>query len=201
MISERRAAGIGAVAFGVLTVVGLLLIGPVGGEYDEGGIADYLSSDHRPLVFVGLYVGLLATLGLMVVLSYLRKGLEGLRAAVTTTAGTAAVAGWIIGWSLLCLGPLSLSLGGAPGIDPEVSYMFAQAGWFVLFFAGAAMLGIALLAAGTGLTGYPAWVRWATVIAGLACLATTAYFPFFLLLLWALVVGIWLAFSAEPQTA
>lgn len=201
MTSERRIAGIGAAAFALFTLVGLLLIGPVGGEYEEDAIVDYLSSDHRPLVFIGLYVGLLAALGLIVALAYLRKGFEGTRAAIVTTAGTSAVAGWIIGWTLLCLAPLSLSVGGAPGIDPEVSYVFVQAGWFVLFFAGASMLGIALLAMATGFVGYPGWVKWATVIGGLGGLATVVYFPFFLVLLWGLVVGIWLAVSKEPQAA
>lgn len=57
----RRAtvlAGVGGIAFSVLTVVGIVLSEPPGGEYKESQVADYLSKGHRPVVIVAFYLGL-----------------------------------------------------------------------------------------------------------------------------------------------
>ena len=42
----------------------------------------------------------------------------------------------------------------------------------------------------------PSWLRWFTIVAGVIGLFSLAFFPFFILVLWALVAGIWLLVSA-----
>jgi hypothetical protein len=48
----------------------------------------------------------------------------------------------------------------------------------------------------------PAWLRWSTLVAGLCGVAGLAFFPFFLLMLWAAVAGVWvLTAAADPAAA
>jgi hypothetical protein len=42
----------------------------------------------------------------------------------------------------------------------------------------------------------PPWLRWFTLIVGALALGSMAWLPFFPLLLWGLVIGIWLLSSA-----
>ncbi|HEY1336992.1 MAG TPA: hypothetical protein VGF59_05750, partial [Bryobacteraceae bacterium] len=73
------------------------------------------------------------------------------------------------------------------------------------FAAGGIMLGAALLVLAVNSSGeLPTWLRWLTGVAGVLGLASPAFFPFFALLLWSLVIGIWTLTSdsaAAPQTA
>jgi hypothetical protein len=38
----------------------------------------------------------------------------------------------------------------------------------------------------------PAWLRWSTLVAGVAGIVSLAFFPAILVLLWGIVMGIWL---------
>ena len=38
----------------------------------------------------------------------------------------------------------------------------------------------------------PAWLRWSTLVAGVAGIVSLAFFPAVLVLLWGIVMGIWL---------
>jgi hypothetical protein len=78
-------------------------------------------------------------------------------------------------------------------------YTVAEAGWAVAYGAGAILLGVALLTYAAGPVMAPAWVRWTTLVAGIAALASLAWFPQFLVYLWAIAIGIWML--AAPQTA
>ena len=98
-----------------------------------------------------------------------------------------------------------MTLGGGKALDPRVTYAFSQAGLVVMFTGGAILLGAALVAlALDGSAPLPSWLRWTTGIAGVLGLASPAFFPFFAVLLWAVVTGIWTLTSdraAVPQTA
>jgi hypothetical protein len=48
----------------------------------------------------------------------------------------------------------------------------------------------------------PAWLRWSTLVAGVAGVVSLAFFPAALVLLWGIVMGIWLLVpSREPAVA
>jgi hypothetical protein len=47
----------------------------------------------------------------------------------------------------------------------------------------------------------PALLRWSTLVAGLCGVAGLAFFPFFLLLLWAAAIGVWLLTAAADPAA
>jgi hypothetical protein len=87
-------------------------------------------------------------------------------------------------------------------IAPQGVYTFSEVGWAILIGAGAFLLGISLVALMLGSKGaLPAWVRWATLLAGLGGIAGLAFFPFFLVLIWGLVAGIWLLVTGRPAAA
>src|SRR6267142_3488035 len=65
-------AGAGAIAFGVLTVVGFLG-GTPGGNYDESTVADYISGGHFPMVIATGYLAIVGVVGLICLLAYLRE--------------------------------------------------------------------------------------------------------------------------------
>jgi hypothetical protein len=69
-----------------------------------------------------------------------------------------------------------------------------------MLVAGGMLLGVALLT--LAIAGdEPGWFRVLAGVAGIGGLATPAFFPFFLLLLFGLVVGFWLLVSGGRATA
>jgi hypothetical protein len=78
-------------------------------------------------------------------------------------------------------------------IAPNLAYMFSEAGFVRIYGAASIMLGFALIVLVLAWGGaLPAWLRWATLVGGIAAVAGPAFFPFFLVLIWSLVAGIWL---------
>jgi hypothetical protein len=47
----------------------------------------------------------------------------------------------------------------------------------------------------------PAWIRWTTLVAGVAGIAAIVWFPFFLVYIWAIVVGVALVAIGWRQSA
>lgn len=200
MKEHRSLAGIGGIAFGVLTFVAFLVGGPPGGDYDTGNIADFVDKGHRPALWISLYLMLIASLGLIVVMAYLREAVVASPriARVLWATAVAGAGAFAIGWALALTVPVSLAIGGGPQVAPELVYTFSQGGLGVIFLVGGLMLGFALIALFLGAAAVPGWFRWATGVAGVLGLASPAFFPFFALLLWGLVVGVWLVLSARP---
>jgi hypothetical protein len=133
--------------------------------------------------------------------------------------GTSVAAGasFLIGWGLYLAPPTALRAGG-PAIDPAISYALISAGLGVLYGVGGMLLGIALVTLATGGISTPLWVRGFTGIAGLCALVSWAFLvasswspnqwlpvPFYVVILWSLVIGVWLLVSspapAAPTTA
>jgi hypothetical protein len=61
-----------------------------------------------------------------------------------------------------------------------------------MYGAGGMLLGCALITFAAGPVAVPGWVRWSTLVAGIAGLAAIAWFPFFVVYVWAIVLGLWL---------
>ena len=188
-------AGIGALAFGILTFVGLALMNPPGGTYKAHDVAKYLKHGHRVAVFAGLYVEILAALGLLLLLTYLRD-----RVAAPATRFASWLVG-VIGGSMILLGFTVAAAGaiahayGGSGVvvPPTTSYLISETGAAIVWGPGGVLLGLSLilLAAARGVT-FPGWLRWVTLVAGVLGLASPAFFPSLALLVWAIVTGIWL---------
>jgi hypothetical protein len=191
-------AGVGALAFGVLLIVGLIVENAPGGSYSANDVADYVRSGHRPLVFVALYLGALGVVGLVFLLARLRAAIaDQASASVFWGLGLAAAGAITAGYALTAAVPIAMGYGGkGVTLDAPVTYVFSESGWAIMT-AGCILLGSALLTFARTAVSVPGWVRWSTVVAGLAAIASAAWFPLALLILWALAIGIWLL-AARP---
>jgi hypothetical protein len=182
-----------------MTVAGIVISMSPGGGYEESQIADYLSKGHRPVVIVAFYLGLFGILGLIILLAHLRDAIgvapENQRlATIFWGTGLAGAASFAIGWAIIGGQVVAhLEGGDAIAIPPPVTYLIGEIGVVMIFGSGAMLLGFALIALGLAsrLT-LPGWLRWSTLIAGVASLAGLAFFPFFLLIIWGIVIGVWL---------
>jgi hypothetical protein len=207
-VRRTTAAGIGGIAFSVLTVIGIVIAMPPGGGYKESDIADYLSKGHRPVVFVAFYLGLLGILGLIFLLAHLRDAIgatPGTQRTATIFWGTglAGAASFAIGWAVIGGQVVAHTEGGhSIVVAPPLTYLIGEIGVVMIFGSGAVLLGFALIALGlSARLVFPEWLRWLTLIAGVASLAGLAFFPFFLLIIWGIVIGIWLVVASKDADA
>jgi len=206
---QRRSlvAGIGAVAFGILPIVAFMVGNPPGGNYKASDIADFLAKGHRPAVFVSLYLVLLSGVGLLFLLARLRESIgDGERAPLFWGFSVAAVGAWLAGYAVGISPSVALAFSGGKlhTLSAPVAYTFSEAGWAIMYGAGGLLLGCALVTWAVGPVALPAWVRWSTLVAGIAGLAAIAWFPFFLVYLWAIVIGVALIvieLRQAPETA
>ncbi len=196
---RQTLAGVGAIGFAVLSLVAFSLAQPPGGTYKASDVAKYVAHGHRPAVFISLYVMLLAVIGLVIAITRLRAMLPADWSQTTfQSIGLIAAGSLLVGFALVGTVPTALSVGGGSSIDPRLTYMFTEAGDAVLFGAAFVILGAALVLLAARAAAMPVWLRVVTVIAGIGGLAAPAFFPMFLVLIWALVVGIW--FLAVPRS-
>jgi hypothetical protein len=195
-------AGVGALAFGVLLIVGLVVENAPGGSYSATDVADYVRSGHRPLVFVALYLGALGVVGLVFLLARLRAAIaDQAPASVFWGLGLTAAGAITAGYALTAAVPIAMGYGGkGVTLDAPVTYVFSESGWAIMT-GGCILLGSALLTFARTAVSVPGWVRWSTVVAGLAAIASAAWFPLALLILWALAIGIWLLAARPAPTA
>ncbi len=195
---SRIGSGIGAIAFAVLTIATFVVGNPPGGDYSHSDVTAYLSSGHQSAVFVSLYLGLLSALGLLLLVAGLSDAVEDDRLRrVFWGSGVAAAGACATGWCLVAAPATALTFGSAARpIDPKLAYVLIETGFVFILGAGCVLLGAALLVlvAGSRRT-LPAWVRWTTALGGVASLTSLAFFPSFLVPVWAVVVGTWLLCS------
>ena len=199
MRSRSALAGVGSIAFSVLTIVGLALANPPGGTYKASDAVKYVAKGHHVAVFASVYVLLLAVLGLLFLLAYLRDLLsaapDGERVArIFWAMGIGAATSFAIGWAIVLGNAIAHAFGGSGVVvDPAVTYLASELGFSVVFGPAAILLGFALITfmiGGRALV--PAWLRWSTLVAGVAGIVSLAFFPAVLVLLWGIVMGIWL---------
>ena len=107
-----------------------------------------------------------------------------------------------VSWGVFVSQPIGNNEAGTNlNIPPTITYAIGISGDEVLFESAATLLGLALiLAAIANLPRLPAWLRWSTLVVGVLGITSLAFFTFFPLLLWAIVVGIWLV-ARNPQLA
>ena len=211
MNRDRRRAGVGGVLFAVSLVVGFTLFGPKGGHYSATEIANFVAQAAAALI-ASVYLLVISVVGLIVLMNHLSQAWLGAsrQGRVTWGASLAAGCSFLIGWALYLAVPTS-RLAGGPAMEPGISSGLISAGMVVLFGVGGMLLGIALITLATGGTAAPGWVRGFTALAGLAALFAWAFLlalgwspnqwlpgPFYVVVLWGLVIGVWL-FVSSPR--
>jgi hypothetical protein len=196
-------AGAGALAFSVLFFTASTLINSPGGGYTESTVTQYLAADHLPVVLAALCMAQLGVVGLLCLLSYLRE-LMGMGADdqqlgnVFWGTGVASAACFAVGWGFVAGQPLAhAEAGTALVVPPTITHLISETGGSVMIFgSGAMLLGLALAILFLKPAALPTWLRWLTLVAAIAAFAGLAFFPFILVLLWAVVVGVWLLIGA-----
>ena len=194
----------------MLTLVSVVLSKAPGGGFNPSDAADYLAKGHRVVGILSAYLGWIGVLGLICLLARLRELVTPAgewAANVFWGAGLAGAASFAVGWGVIGGQVVAHTEAGGSGgtpisIAPDVTYLLSEVGVVFIFGSGATLLGFALIALMVGARAtLPAWVRWSTLIAGLCGVAGLAFFPFFLLLLWAAVIGVWLLTAAADPAA
>lgn len=198
VLHASRWPGVAALGFAILWLGGVILAAPPGGNYSASDLHDFTASGHRTTVVIGILLSLVGVICLLGLITYLRRlAVSGSSdGSFVWGAGLISVAGFAIGSALIDIVPLGLANGGKP-ISAPVTYMFTQIGFAAAWGVGGSFLAVTLLGlAVPGTVVMPGWLRWFTVVAGVIGLFSIAFFPFFILIVWAIVTGIWLLVSA-----
>ena len=200
---KATGAGLGGIAFSVLTVAAIQVSNAPGGNYSASGVASYLSRGHRLPEIIVFHLALLGLLGLIVLLAQIREAIGAagnLRAAqVVWGAGVASVASFAIGWGILGGQVVAHLEGGrAISVSPAVTYLLSEIGVVFIFGCGAILLGFALIVLMLNSRGIlPTWLRSLTLVCGIAGVAGLAFFTFFVLMLWGIAIGVWLVLAGR----
>ena len=202
-MKKVSSGGIGALAFLALVIVGVAVASPPGGTYKASDVAKYLERGHRPAVVVAFYLVAFAAVGLLFLLRRLRDALTGPRATVFWALSVAGAAAIVAGFALIAAVPIAMGVGGkGVVIAPTVAFTIVESGWMVFAGAGFTLVGLALLTLALGPSALPAWVRWTTLVGGLAFAAGLAWFPLPIVGIWLLLIGGWLLVgerSRQPE--
>ncbi len=202
-MNDRRLAGIGGIVFGVLFISGMIVGNSPGGDYKASDVADFVAHGHRNAVTGMIVLLALAVIGLLLVTAYLCETSfgKGRHGRIAWGTSLLAAASFLIGAVIVTTPSMSLAVGGGPSIDPAVNYTIMQAGLGIMFVGGGIMLGVALLTLAIGGKDAPTWVRAFSAVVGVLALFSMMFFPFFAVLLWGLVTGIWLLVSTPTAPA
>lgn len=202
--SRSGIAGLGSIGFAVLTFVGLFVANPPGGTYKAHDAVKYVARGHHVAVFVSLYLLMLAVLGLIALVAYLRDVVgsnpTGIRVGrLFAWLGLASAISFAAGWGIVLGNAIAHAYGGrGVVVPPTTTYLASELGAVLIWGPGAILLGFALVALAFGTPGtLPGWLRGATVIGGIGGILGPAFFPSLLILIWALVFGIWLVLAGR----
>jgi hypothetical protein len=208
MTRKPLAAGIGALAFGALTLAATFISDVPGGNYTSAQVAGYVSRGERASQLLAFFLAMCALPGLICMLAHIRDALasrpEHRRASsLVWGSGIAAAACFAIGWGVDSGQILAhLEGGSAIVIPPAVTYLIAEIGVVFVFGCGAMLLGFALVTLMVSSRGLmPNWLRRLTLVFGLCGIAGLAWATFFALLLGTAVIGAWLIAADRTQAS
>lgn len=203
-------AGLGAVAYVVLFIVGAILAfgGQPNGDADPATVQAYFAdSGHRDRISVGWILIVLGLFFFLWFLSSLRQTLrrldgDGFLATLATIGGTI--------YAALALAAISVDMAIRTMSDdtfqdtvyPDLIHAAGDLG-YVLHSSGGVGAGSMMIAASLAALrarAVPTWAGWAGVVAGVLALGSIFFFPQFLIAVWLLVVGV-LLFRTTPGPA
>jgi hypothetical protein len=209
MNRDTRLSGVGGILFAVSLVLGFTVFGPKGGQYSATEIDAFVAQGPTALI-VSVYLLVLSIVGLIALMAHLSADWVpiGRQSRVTWGATLASGGAFLLGWGVYLAVPMA-ALAGGPAIDPAITYAILSGGMTVFFGAGGMLLGIALITLAAGGVAAPSWIRAFTCLVGLLSVSTWAFLlalewspnqwlpgPFYLIVLWGLVMGIWLLVSS-----
>ena len=203
----ERWGALAGVAFVVLWVIGVILFfnGTPDTSSAPAKIAAYYSdSGHRDKMHIGWILTGLALFFFVWFVSALRRvvrrleGDDGLLTGVTAIGGTIFVALTLVAISVEDAIKTMSDDTYQHQVFPGLIHAADDAGW-VLAAAGGAGLAAMIIAsslAALRARAVPSWLGWISVVVGILSLALIAFIPWFLVLIWVLVVSIGLFLRA-----
>ena len=203
-----KGAGLGAVAFGVMTLAATFLSDSPGGGSSASDVATYLSGGDRPTQLISFFLAIFAIPGLVWTLAHLRDTLaatpERQRAAsIVWGTGLAAAACFAIGWGVDGGQIFAHWEGGSAIIVPApITYLISEIGVVFVFGCGAMLLGFALITLAINSRALlPGKMRGLVLVLGLCGVAGLAWATFFVMLLGIAGLGGWLVARGRTATA
>ena len=200
--SVARWAALGGVLYVVLFVIGTILLfsgAPSGDSAPAKVIKWYSDSGHRDRINVAWILLGLSILFLLWFIGALRRAVSDVDGEGILT-GVVSLGGGV--YAALTLASVALSDGIRTMSDdtyqhrvfPELIHAADDVTW-VMHASGAAALGVMIIAASLAFMWgavWPKWAGWLGVVVGILALASIAFFPQFLFLLWILLVSVWM---------
>ena len=200
--SVARWAVLGGVLYVILFVIGTIVTfsgAPSGDAAPAKVIQWYSDSGHRDRIHIGWILIGLAVFFLLWFIGALRRAVSAVDSEGILT-GLVSLGGGI--YAALALASVALSDGIRTMSDdtyqhrvfPELIHAAGDATW-VMHATGAVGLGGMIIAASLAFMWgavWPKWAGWVGVLVGILALASIAFFPQFLFLLWILVVSLWM---------
>jgi len=200
--SVARWAALGGLVYVVLFVIGTILLfggAPSGDSAPAKVVQWYSDSGHRDRIHFGWILLGLSILFLLWFIGALRRAVSALDGEGILT-GMVGIGGGI--YAALAFASVALNTGIRTMSDdtyqhrvfPDLIHAVGDATW-VLHATGAAALGVMIIAASLAFMWgavWPTWAGWLGVVVGILALASIAFFPQFLFLLWILVVSVWM---------
>jgi hypothetical protein len=195
-----RWAGLGAIAYVVLFIVGFL-VGhagqPKASAAPEKVSAYYHQSGHRDRIHLGLILILLGVFFFLWFLSGLRQVVRGLAGdGFLTTAVT--VGGAVYAALTAAAFAVDDALRTMSGdtyqhtVYPELIHA-ANDTVYVLHSAGGAGIAVTIVAASLAALAaraLPAWLCWLSVVAGISGIVSIFFIPWFIIALWLVIAGV-----------
>lgn len=195
-----RLAALGGIAYVVLFVIGTILL--FSGSPDTSSapakiIAWYSDSGHRNRINIGWLLSGLGIFFFLWFLSALRRTVRRLEGDDGFLTGLTTIGGVI--YAALSLAALAVTDGVLTMSDdtyhhqvyPGLIHAANDVGWVLHASggAGAAAMIIAASLAALRARAVPTWAGWLGVVAGILSLGLVAFFPWFILALWVLIVS------------
>jgi len=204
-----RWAFLGGVVYVVLFVIGTIVLfdGPPDTSSAPAKIIAYYSdSGHRDKVNLGWILIGLAVFFLLWFIGALRRAVSGVDGEGVLT-GVVGIGGGV--YVALAFASVALNQGLRTMSDntyqhrvfPELIHAADDVGW-VMHASGAVGLGAMIIAASLAFKWagvWPSWAGWLGVVVGILTLASIAFFPQFLFLLWILVVSLVMFRRESPR--
>lgn len=188
--SIPRSAGIGLLVYAATTFTAFMFSGAPGGDYAADRVASYVDPGHAPVAFVLWSAAGLGALALVPFGAGLRR-LPGigspLMALTTVGAALSATGAWLAGGVEVGM----IEGGGAvrSGAPAAVVYLVTEIGNAMAVCGPAMCVGIVGIALAVR-RAVPAWLGVLSVIGGVCGILAPFFTPYFVYLLWVLVLGV-----------
>jgi len=206
--SVARWTILGGVLYVVFFVVGTIVLfhgAPDGDAAPAKVIQWYSDSGHRDRVNTGWVLITLSVFCLLWFIAALRRAVSMVDAEGILTGGV-GIGGGI--YAALAFASVALNTGIRTMSDdtyqhrvfPDLIHAAGDASW-VMHATGAVGLGAMIIAASLAFMWggvWPSWAGWVGVVVGFLTLASVAFFPQFLFLLWILIVSIMIFMKSRP---